>query len=338
MALRRRGALYYLTGPRSLAAEDFEAALAAGDVLDQAEAAGIELNLGILAREGEDYADAERWYRGALDRAARAGDRRTLMRASNSMAAMHQVFWRLEEAGGWYRRAVDLADELNDRAAAATVHGNLAMIERSLGRFDAARQHNRRALELAGGDDPRVRGHTLCRAANLCRVRGRSVDGLPLALEALALVDKVGDARFLAHAQETLAQLHHCLGELEEAARLYGTAIEGHVAAKANRMASLQAAGLACCLAEQGQAEAARRWLDRARSLHAEASIDEPDVVSDLSEATLRWFEGGESPAAAIAAARESYHHIGAQDAICLVEAAIARRDDKPPPGGAQGR
>ena len=326
VALRRRGALYYLTGPRSSAAEDWRAALAAGDVLDESEAAGIELNLGTLAREGEEYAAAERLYRSALDRAARAGDRRTLMRACNSMAAQHQVFWRLEEAGGWFRRALDLASQLEDRASAATVHGNLAMIERSLARFEVAMEHNRRAVELAGGDDPRVRGHTLCRAANLCRVQGRPVDGVPLALEALALVDRVGDARFLAHAQETLAQLRHCLGELGEAEALYETAIEGHVAAKANRMASLQAAGLACCLAEQGREESARRWLERARALHAEASIEEPDVVSDLSEAAVRWLQGGEAPTDAIAAARASYHHIGVQDAICLVEAAMKRR------------
>jgi tetratricopeptide (TPR) repeat protein len=100
--------------------------------------------LGYVAAAQQQWAEAARWRRQALDMPGAAPDTRATACHGLGYVAAEQQQW--EEAAQWYRQALDMPGAAPDtRASACDGLGNVAYAQKNI---REARQHYSRAIEL----------------------------------------------------------------------------------------------------------------------------------------------------------------------------------------------
>lgn len=98
----------------------------------------IELNLGNLCFQRDQYAEAERYYRSAYTRFAAAADQRMLAFVANGLANVYSRQLRIDEAAAHYEAALAAATAGGQTVTEAEIECNLGSLALFQGRYDEA--------------------------------------------------------------------------------------------------------------------------------------------------------------------------------------------------------
>lgn len=150
-AVAHRGLSLHRLGHTVEARDHYERALA------HAEAAGdlaleniASTNLGVLAMDEDDYADAVCHHERALTTARRGGYLHSEGIALANLGELYGWHDRVDEARACLEQAALIARRLRDRGLGAVALSGLGLLHQRLGESEAARDHHRRAAELSG--------------------------------------------------------------------------------------------------------------------------------------------------------------------------------------------
>jgi len=213
-AHERVGDLRTSTGDYTGALASYDAANAFGDPRDRSR---VEHKSGIVHQRRGEWERAEARLTAALEGTADAAPGlRARILADLGLTVLYAG--EPERATKFARDALAIAEEARDLRAETQAHNILGVLARSEGDVETALDHLRRSLHLAGelGDGPAEAA-----ALNNLALVERDVQAFPNALEltdrALALCAVYGDRHREAALENNLADLHHAVGNDDEA-------------------------------------------------------------------------------------------------------------------------
>ncbi len=120
---------------------------------------------GRLCMAQSRMAEAEHWYRRALERARALGDRRWVGGLHGNLGALMHVTGALDTAKEHYALAVAIAAEVGDRQWEGNGRCNLGLLLQEIGQFEAAKRELEDALTIGRGI-----GHQRLEATCLCNL------------------------------------------------------------------------------------------------------------------------------------------------------------------------
>jgi tetratricopeptide (TPR) repeat protein len=110
--------------------------------------AGTYHNLGIVAQAQRQWAQAEGYYRQALDLFIEFNDRYSQASTYHQLGMVAQAQRQWAQAEGYYRQALDLKIEFNDRYSQASTYHHLGMVAEEQRQWAQAEGYYRQALDL----------------------------------------------------------------------------------------------------------------------------------------------------------------------------------------------
>ncbi len=236
----------------------------------------------VLAVENDDYAEAVRLARRALDIFDPLGPGEDIAQAATALGSAQRYLGERAEARRNFQTAVDLRAESGDRAKLAMALNNLALIELDDGNLDRARELLEQNLIIKRQlGEP---GSIAIGLANLAEVLTRS-DRWQAARASLA------EAAELAVGQPQIIGIVLCnQGNLaagqrnwEQAAEFYQAAVTACQAGGHTHVAVEAMIGLGRVWHQRGQADEAARELRMAEALAHE--IANPQLMADVTKA-----------------------------------------------------
>lgn len=143
------GALALARGDRAAARDRYTEALHTFQRLGepQMEAVGWH-QLGMVAQEGRDWAEAERCYRESLRIKEAQRDWPGVSRTCNQLALVAKGDGRFDDAERWYLRAIDVNEQIGQQREMAATCNNLANLYLDQNRLGEAEAYARRALAI----------------------------------------------------------------------------------------------------------------------------------------------------------------------------------------------
>jgi tetratricopeptide (TPR) repeat protein len=104
--------------------------------------------LGRVAEERQQFDEAEKWYRKALEIKERLGLERDAATDYHQLGIIAEERQQFDEAEKWYRKALEIEERLGLERDAATDYHQLGMIAEERQQFDEAEKWYRKALEI----------------------------------------------------------------------------------------------------------------------------------------------------------------------------------------------
>jgi len=147
---------------------------------------------GLVARQQQDYAEAERLYQEALAAFRDLGEEANVAMVLNNLGGVARVQKQYDRAEGYYRQALALAEKLGNKEPQAYITDNLGLLALERGRPAQARPHYERALALArqvGREDLVAGAHW--GLARVLEEEDRPAEALPHAEEALRIRERL---------------------------------------------------------------------------------------------------------------------------------------------------
>lgn len=244
---------------------------------DEAGIASALMNIGLIHDYQGELDLALDYYRRSLAIAERLGNAETRVNALVNIGSVLVLQGRRTEARQALEAAVVLAEKSGGQLAGALQE--LADVALSEGAAAEAEQLLGRSLEIARrGEDWPLASASLSRLARALSARGARAEALAAAREAVALAERVGIPREQIRSQTVLGDVYRSLGQRGEARQAYQAAAGAIERARqqvaggelerqrffAQHLAPYQA--LVGLQLEDGDAEGAWRWAERARA------------------------------------------------------------------------
>jgi ATP/maltotriose-dependent transcriptional regulator MalT len=236
----------------------------------------------VLAVENDDYAEAVRLARRALDIFEPLGPGEDIAQAATALGSAQRYLGERAEARRNFQAALDLRAESGDRAKLAMALNNLALIELDDGNLDRARELLEQNLIIKRQlGEP---GSIAIGLANLAEVLTRS-DRWQAARVALAEAAElvVGQPQIMGIVLCNQGNLAARQRNWEQAAEFYQAAVTACQAGGHTHVAVEAMIGLGRVWHQRGQADEAARELRMAEALAHE--IANPQLMADVAKA-----------------------------------------------------
>jgi len=209
--------------------------------------AGALLGLADLDLRRGDYDLAAQRAQGALGDVASADSGGHTGRAHTALGRIAWHRGRLVAAASEFTAALAVAHRTGDRAAEATALNNLGYAHFGRGRYSEAEHHFEASLRIARSLDHRLAvARGLEASASVAQRRADYDGGRAAAIEAMAIMQRLGDRRGEAYCRVSLANLSAFGGDWLEALQVYD-------AAEAIFVELGEARGVAFCAANRGR-------------------------------------------------------------------------------------
>jgi predicted ATPase/DNA-binding CsgD family transcriptional regulator/DNA-binding XRE family transcriptional regulator/predicted negative regulator of RcsB-dependent stress response len=244
----------------------------------------------VLAVENDDYAEAVRLARRALDIFEPLGQGEDLAQAATALGSAQRYLGERAEARRSFQTALDLRAEAGDRAKLAMAINNMALIELDDGNLDQAREllEQNLIIKRQFGEPGSIAiglinlAEVLIRAGRLQAARASLAEAAELA---------VGQPQITGLILCSQGHLAARQRNWEQAAELYQEAVEACRAGGHTHVALEAMIGLGRVWHQRGQADEAIRQLRAAEALAHE--IGNPQLTAEVTEALA---EIGDSP------------------------------------------
>ncbi|BAY88081.1 putative photosystem I assembly protein [Tolypothrix sp. PCC 7601] len=155
LAIQKLGRWQLLKKQYSQARESYIKALQIYKTLDsqkqiqkQIWQASTYYNLGIIAQQMQEFAQAESNYQQALHIYIKYGDRYHQARTYDQLGNITQQIWELSQAQNYYQQALQIYVEHGDRYSCARTYYNLGIIAQELREFTEAQRNYQQALQI----------------------------------------------------------------------------------------------------------------------------------------------------------------------------------------------
>ncbi len=186
-------------------------------------------NLGVVAQQQGDYAEARRLYGESLDIEEELGNRLGIAQSK------HQLGWLAHQQGDYaearrlYQESLATKEELGDRSGIAQTKHQLGILAQLEGDYAEARRLYQESLATKEelGDRSGI-AQTKHQLGILAQLEGDYAEARRLYEESLAIKEELGDRSGIANTKHQLGWLAHQQGDYAEARRLY----EGSLAIK----------------------------------------------------------------------------------------------------------
>jgi tetratricopeptide (TPR) repeat protein len=226
-ALHELGTVQVAMGRTDAAADSFRQMLRSAWALGAPGKLAVALSkLGRISRGRGDYAAALRDLEEALRLFRQCGDQVGIAAALTDIGSLHYLLGAYDEARRCHREALALRRELDDNRGTALALLHLAMLDRAAGLLDRAATKTQEALRL--GEHSAAK-EELAQAMNLLGVlafdRGDLVSAVGYLQEGLKLAADT-DRRMECYLLNNLGEVQFWAGQLDEAARNLGRALE----------------------------------------------------------------------------------------------------------------
>jgi tetratricopeptide (TPR) repeat protein len=223
------GILLWIDGDLGEAATHFERSLELHRRLeDQRAQVSNLINIGILASERDDLAQAAQRYAEALSLIDRVGNLPSLeASAYNSLGVLAWMRGDVVESGRMHERALALRRQISDRAGESASLNNLGTVARALGEAGEAEEWFQQSLAMRRDlGDRRGAISTLENLAALRFRRGRFAETDSLLIEALALEQELGVDMVRPRILSTMALVAKARGQWSAARELSDQVLE----------------------------------------------------------------------------------------------------------------
>jgi tetratricopeptide (TPR) repeat protein len=104
--------------------------------------------LGMVAQDRGELADAEGWYRKSLEIEEELGNRLGMAGSYHQLGMVAQDRGELADAQGWYRKSLEIDEELRNRPGLANGYHQLGMVAQERGELADAEEWYRKSLEI----------------------------------------------------------------------------------------------------------------------------------------------------------------------------------------------
>jgi len=189
---------------------------------DCAESAQASEMLGVIAKFGQHYDEAERHLRTAHRMAHKLDLGFRVARTLNELASISMRRGRLREAEALYADSARVADHVGHRVNAAVSRVNGAIARFSRGELVGVADRIERSIhEMSFDGAPNSAGQTQIVLANVLWSEGRSADALRATESGLAVLEQTQHLPGLSTALRLKSELLGCGGDLEAAWKLY---------------------------------------------------------------------------------------------------------------------
>ncbi|QIR40574.1 tetratricopeptide repeat protein [Tolypothrix sp. PCC 7910] len=155
LAIQKLGRWQLLKKQYSQARQSYTKALQIYSALDsqkqiqkQIWQASTYYNLGIIAQQMQEFAQAESYYQQALHIYIKNSDRYHQARTYYQLGNIAQQIWELSQAQNYYQQALKIYIEHGDRYSCARTHYNLGVIAQELREFAEAQRNYQQALKI----------------------------------------------------------------------------------------------------------------------------------------------------------------------------------------------
>ncbi|WP_026082658.1 tetratricopeptide repeat protein [Mastigocladopsis repens] len=149
---------------------------------------------GLIAKQRQDYAEAERLYQDALAIYRELGEEKDEAIALNDLGGVAQLQGHYDRAESYYKQALAIAEKLGLKQEEAYISGNLGLLALNRNRPTEARLWYERELDLAQevGRQELV-AHAQEGLARVLEEEGRYAEALPFAQAALEIRERLRD-------------------------------------------------------------------------------------------------------------------------------------------------
>jgi len=183
--------------------------------------------LGIVAHQRGDYAEAARHYQRALDTFERLGDQAAMATSYHNLGMIAQDRGDYDEAARQYQRALDISERFGDQAVMAATYRQLGILAQDRGDYDEAAGQYQRALDIFErlGDQAGM-ASTYHQLGMLAQDRADYDEAARQYQRALDTFERLGDQAAMAGSYGQLGILTHLRGDYDEAAGQYQRALD----------------------------------------------------------------------------------------------------------------
>ena len=185
------------------------------------------VNIGGIYAEQGDHALAIEYYRRAIDLVEKQNGDIAMSSPYNNMGQVLTATGDYSQARVYLNKALQLAEKVGDPDRIATPLYILGNVARAEGKFEEAEALQRRALGFRRQAGDAI-GYieSLTELSNLFDRRGRTAEGLPFGLEAVAIASQTRLLNQLWKAQLTVGHGQAKLGQVDEARASFQGAID----------------------------------------------------------------------------------------------------------------
>ena len=254
--------------------------------------------LGNLAYQRGEHAEAERLYRQSLSIKERLGDPAGMAISVHQLGMLAQARGDLAEAERLYRQSLAIKERLGDLAGMASSVHQLGRLAQDRGDLAEAERLYRQSLaikeRLGNQAGMAISVHQL---GMLSQARGDLAEAERLYRQSLAIDERLGDQAGMATSYHQLGSLAQARGDLAEAERLYqqSLAIDGRLGNQAGMASSVHQLGM---LAQaRGDVAEAERLYRQSLAINEELG-NQAGVATSLSQLGNLLIEREELPAA----------------------------------------
>ncbi len=224
--------------------------------------------LGVIAQDQGEVAEARRLYGESLAISERLGDQRGRAITLHQLGMIAQHQGEYAEARRLYGESLAIKERLGDQGSRAPTLGQLGVIAQAQGEYAEARRLYGEVLEVFERlGDQRGRATTLHNLGMIAQDQGEYAEARRLYGESLAISERLGDQGGRANTLHQMGTLAGDQGEYGEARRLYGEslAIKERLGDQGGRARTLH--GLGMIAQDQGEVAEARRLYGESLSI-----------------------------------------------------------------------
>jgi tetratricopeptide (TPR) repeat protein len=216
--------------------------------------------LGIIAQDQGDYAEARRLYNQSQEIKERLDDQAGRARTLDNLGVIAQNQGDYAEARRLYGQSLEIEERLGDQAGRASTLHNLGNIAQNLGNYaEACRLYNQ-SLEIKERlDDQAGRASTLHNLGMIAQDQGDYAEARRLYGQCLEIEERLGNERDRAATLNQLGVIAQNQGDYAEAHRLYGQCLEIEERLGDHRSRASTLRNLGVIAQDQGDYEEARR-------------------------------------------------------------------------------
>jgi len=182
--------------------------------------------LGIIARERGDYAQAEQHYRASLTISEELGDRADTAAVTHDLGIIAELRGEYAQAEQHYQASLTISEELGDRVGIAATYHQLGMIAQRRGEYAQAEQRYRASLTISEelGDQAGIAAsyHELGMIAQRRREYAQAEQYYQASL---TISEELGDRVGIASTTSQLGRIAHERGDWTQAEQRYQAAL-----------------------------------------------------------------------------------------------------------------
>jgi signal transduction histidine kinase len=209
------------------AAQAYSQALALQTMVSDTEKADIFLDWAILNKKRGEYNIAKEYYQNALKVAEIMKDFEMVGHAYNGLATVHGALSDFEKAIEYYLKALEAAEHVGKKTDISASCRNIAIIYMKAQNYDLALKNIEHAYWVAlQTKDSTSIAHSLETHGKVFNAMGNPSAAIAKHQEALNIIEKAGDKRFIAELLIQIGESYVQLNQLENAERYFKRCVD----------------------------------------------------------------------------------------------------------------